>query len=233
MENHPLIHAVNISRSLPMGSHRIQILKGISFQISPGDWVALMGPSGSGKSTLLGIIGGMDRLTSGSLFFDGLELNALSENRLARIRNERIGVVFQSFHLIPGLTAQENIEIPLYIGPHRRQASAMAREMLEVVGLGERANHLPAQLSGGEQQRVAIARALVSRPDLLLADEPTGNLDRKTGKQVLDLIGDLRTNLGLTVIMVTHDPEVAMRADHRLHLVDGVLIDNPAAEVVL
>ncbi|RPI21220.1 MAG: ABC transporter ATP-binding protein, partial [Chloroflexota bacterium] len=190
--------------------------------------VALTGPSGSGKSTLLGILAGLDRPTRGRVRLNGVYISVLPEGKLARFRNEEIGVVFQSFHLIASMTAQENVEAPLYIGPHRRQAAALARQMLEQVGLGERLHHLPHQLSGGEQQRVAIARALVAGPQLLLADEPTGNLDSATSKQVLGLIRLLRQQLGLTVIMVTHDPQVASYADRRLHLVDGQL-EQPVA----
>lgn len=211
----------NVHRVLSLGGRELHILRGVSFSIAEGEWVALTGPSGSGKSTLLGILGGIDRPTQGSVTLDGVEISALPEGRLARIRNEKVGIVFQAFHLIPTMTAQENVEAPLYVGPRRRQAPALARQMLETVGLGDRLNHLPHQLSGGEQQRVAIARALVGGPRLLMADEPTGNLDTATGKQVLSLIRGLREQFGLTVVMVTHDAQIASAADRRLHLVDG------------
>ncbi len=223
----------NVQRSLALGSHQLHVLKGVTFDIAPGEWIALTGPSGSGKSTLLGVLGGIDRPTQGRVILDDVEISALPENRLARLRNEKIGIVFQSFHLIPSMTAQENVEVPLYVGPRGRQASDLARQMLELVGLGERLRHLPRQLSGGEQQRVAIARALVTQPRLLLADEPTGNLDTATGKQILTLLTDLRRQLNLTIVMVTHDAAVAAYADRRLHLVDGLLCAPEASKVMM
>ncbi len=223
-----VLEVENIHRTLDQGGRTLHILQGISFSVETGEWLALTGPSGSGKSTLLGLLAGLDRPTRGQVFLDGVEISALPENKLARFRNERIGVVFQSFHLISTMTALENVEAPLYIGPHRRQAAQLARQMLDQVGLSERMNHLPHQLSGGEQQRVAIARALVGQPSLLLADEPTGNLDSATSKQVLGLIRVLREQLGLTIIMVTHDAQVAAYADRRLHLVDGRFV-SPAS----
>jgi putative ABC transport system ATP-binding protein len=219
----PILSVENVQRSLALGALQIHILKGISFTVAPGEWIALMGPSGSGKSTLLGVLGGIDRPNQGRVVLDGAEISALPENQLARLRNEKIGVVFQSFHLIPSMTAQENVEVPLYVGPRCGQAAGLAREMLDLVGLGDRVHHLPRQLSGGEQQRVAIARALVTRPRLLLADEPTGNLDSLTGRQILTLLSDLRSQLNLTVLMVTHDPAVAACAGRCLRLIDGRL----------
>lgn len=212
-----------ISRTLMLDKQALPVLQNISFQVSPGEWIALMGPSGSGKSTLLGILAGIDRPTQGQVCLDTHELDILSENQLARLRNEKIGVIFQAFHLIPTMTAHENVQAPLYISRERQRASALAREMLERVGLGARLQHLPHQLSGGEQQRVAIARALVTRPRLLLADEPTGNLDSANGKQILELLALLRAQLGLTIVMVTHDESVAAYADRRLYLADGKL----------
>lgn len=226
-----IIKVENIYRTLSSGGQPLHILRGVSFSVEAGEWAALTGPSGSGKSTLLGLLAGMDRPTRGRICMEGTEISSLPERLLARFRNEKIGVVFQSFHLIPTMTALENVEVPLYIGPHRRQARTLARQMLEQVALGERMDHLPHQLSGGEQQRVAIARALVTGPDLLLADEPTGNLDSATSKQVLGLIRLLRNQLGLTVIMVTHDAQVASYADRRLHLVDGQLLPAPLVDV--
>ena len=223
MHNMNIIQVEDLHRSLVQGERQLQILRGVTFNVEAGEWVALSGPSGSGKSTLLGLLAGMDRPTRGRVRVAGVEISALPEAQLARFRNEKVGVVFQSFHLIPSMTAQENVEAPLYISPERRRAGALARQMLEQVGLGDRLQHLPHQLSGGEQQRVAIARALVNGPCLLLADEPTGNLDSATSKQVLGLIRLLRLQLGLTVIVVTHDPQVAGYADRRLHLVDGQL----------
>ncbi len=223
MQTNTMIQAESVLRHLPQGGRELHILNGISFSVEEGEWLALTGPSGSGKSTLLGILAGIDRPSSGRVSVDGVEISALPENRLARIRNEKIGVVFQSFHLIPTMTAQENVEAPLYIHPQKRHARSMAIQMLEQVGLAERLDHFPHQLSGGEQQRVAIARALVCGPRVLLADEPTGNLDSATSRQVLDLIRQLREQLCLTVVMVTHDPAIAARADSRLHIVDGRL----------
>lgn len=217
----PAITAKAITRSLPLGHEQIDILHGLSFTIDAGEWVALTGPSGSGKSTLLGILAGLDVPSSGRVVLNHTDITNLSEADLARLRNENIGIVFQSFNLIPTLTAQENVEAPLYVGPHRRQAKQRAQVMLERVGLADRLSHRPHQLSGGQQQRVAIARALVTEPKLLLADEPTGNLDTKTGKQILDLFAELRQELGLTIIVVTHDAHVAERADRIIHLVDG------------
>jgi putative ABC transport system ATP-binding protein len=228
-----IIQVENIRRQLPQGGRELHILNGISFEVEAGSWLALTGPSGSGKSTLLGILGGIDRPTSGRVILEGTEISALPEGHLARLRNEKIGIVFQSFHLIPTLTALENVEAPLYIHPNGRRARSLAEGMLGLVGLGERIHHFPHQLSGGEQQRVAMARALVCGPDLLLADEPTGNLDTAASKQVLDLLQRLRSQLGLTVILVTHDAGIAARADRRLHMVDGRLVspEPPAAGI--
>ncbi len=231
MFHNTIVQVENVQRHLPQGGRQLHILNGISFTVEAGSWLALTGPSGSGKSTLLGILAGIDRPSAGKVFVEGIEISALPEGRLARLRNEKIGVVFQSFHLIPTLTALENVEAPLYIHPQRRRARGMAMEMLEQVGLSERMNHFPNQLSGGEQQRVAIARALICGPEILLADEPTGNLDTATSKQVLGLIRLLRNQLGLTVIMATHNLSIAACAERRLHIVDGLLVGvgQPAA----
>ena len=217
----PVIDVRDVTRTLALGDTPVPILHGVSFTVEPGEWVAVTGPSGSGKSTLLGIVAGLDAPSSGSVSIDGVDVSARSERELARIRNEKVGVVFQSFNLIPTLTAQENVEAPLYVGPHRRAAAKRARAMLEKVGLGDRLGHRPHQLSGGQQQRVAIARALVTEPALVVADEPTGNLDAATSAAVLDLFGELRRDLGLTLLVVTHDPDVADRADRVIDLVDG------------
>ncbi len=221
-----LIHAEDLTRTLSLGDRKLQILKGISFDVRRGEWVALTGPSGSGKSTLLGLLAGIDTPSDGRLVLDGVDVTHMREAKLARLRNRTIGIVFQSFHLIPTLTARENVEVPLYVSPYAAEAGARAAEMLARVGLADRAAHRPHQLSGGEQQRVAIARALVTHPSILLADEPTGNLDSGTGQAVLDLIDELRDALGLTVVMVTHDPAVAQIADRELHLLDGRLVDH-------
>jgi putative ABC transport system ATP-binding protein len=231
-----VLEVEELHRALPMGDRPNHVLRGISFSIAAGEWVAITGPSGSGKSTLLGILAGIDRPTAGRVQVCGNDIDSLPERKLARIRNEKIGVVFQSFHLIPTMTALENIEAPLYIGPRWRQARVLAREMLARVSLVDRLDHLPHQLSGGEQQRVAIARALVAGPRLLLADEPTGNLDSATSRQILALLRHLRRQLGLTILMVTHDAQVAAYADRRLHMVDGKLAEDvslPARNVAL
>jgi putative ABC transport system ATP-binding protein len=225
MPHNPIMQVENIQRHLPQGGRELHILNGISFSVEACYWLALTGPSGSGKSTLLGILAGIDRPSSGKVYIEGTEISALPEGRLARLRNQKVGVVFQSFHLIPTMTALENVEAPLYIHPQRRRAHTMAASMLEQVGLGARMSHFPHQLSGGEQQRVAIARALVCGPKILLADEPTGNLDTATSHQVLELLRHMRNQLGLTVIIVTHDLAIAARADRRLHIVDGCLVD--------
>lgn len=219
----PAVEAADIFRSLPLGAETISILRGLTFRIEPGEWVALTGPSGSGKSTLLGILAGLDSPTSGIIRVDGTDISELSEARLARLRNAKIGVVFQSFNLIGALTALENVEAPLHVHSGRSNARRAARNMLDRVGLSDRLNHRPHQLSGGQQQRVAIARALVTKPALLVADEPTGNLDTTTGAHVLDLLAELRRELGVTIIVATHDPDVAARADRVLHIVDGML----------
>jgi putative ABC transport system ATP-binding protein len=221
-----IIQAEDIRRNLSQGGRELHILNGISFSVDAGSWLAFTGPSGSGKSTLVGILAGIDRPTSGKVVLEGMKISALPEGQMARIRNQKIGVVFQSFHLIPTMTALENVEAPLYIHPRRLHARSIAANMLEQVGLQERMSHFPHQLSGGEQQRVAIARALACGPEILLADEPTGNLDTATSKQVLDLIGQLRVQLGLTVIMVTHNLSVAGRADRCLHIVDGRIVND-------
>jgi putative ABC transport system ATP-binding protein len=213
----------NIIKSLPLGRERIDILKGISFQISNGEFVSIMGPSGSGKSTLLGIIAGLDNPTSGLVLIDGVDITRMSERQLAAVRNSKIGMVFQAYNLIGTLTAQENVEVPLYVGKHQRSPSARAKELLELVGLSHRLRHRPNQLSGGEQQRVAIARALATDPAFVIADEPTGNLDAKNGEHILELIADLRDRTGKTFIIATHDTRVASHADRTIHLVDGLI----------
>ncbi len=219
----PVLSVTDLTRWIPLGDQRVDILRGLTFDIAPGQWVALTGPSGSGKSTLMGILAGLDSPSTGSIILDGLDITRLPERKLARMRNQKVGIVFQSFNLIPTLTALENVEAPLYVRRDRKEARAKAQAVLERVGLGDRMDHRPHQLSGGQQQRVAIARALVTTPPLLLADEPTGNLDSRTSAQILDLFSELHAELGLTLVVVTHDPDVAARADTRLHLVDGQL----------
>jgi putative ABC transport system ATP-binding protein len=218
----------DIMKSLPLGRERIDILKGISFQIMNGEFVSIVGPSGSGKSTLLGIIAGLDNPSTGQVLIDGVDITRMTEGKLAVVRNSKIGMVFQAFNLIPTLTAQENVEVPLYVGKHKGSASARAQELLGLVGLSHRLDHRPNQLSGGEQQRVAIARALAADPALVIADEPTGNLDARNGENVLKLIAELREQTGKTFIIATHDPVVASRADRAIRIVDGRIaeIDN-------
>jgi putative ABC transport system ATP-binding protein len=211
----------DITKSLPLGRERIEILRGISFQITSGEFVSIIGPSGSGKSTLLGIIAGLDNPTSGQVLIDGVDITTMSEGKLAGVRNNKIGMVFQAFNLIPTLTAQENVEVPLYVGKHKGLPSTRAKELLDMVGLSHRLKHRPNQLSGGEQQRVAIARALATDPAFVLADEPTGNLDAKNSDNVLKLIAYLREQTGKTFIIATHDPVVASHADRAIRLVDG------------
>jgi putative ABC transport system ATP-binding protein len=224
------IEAADVRRSLPLGGETVHILNGVSFVVERGEWVALTGPSGSGKSTLLGIVAGLDTPSSGRIVLDGVDVTSLPERELAKVRNTKIGVVFQSFNLISTLTAEENVEAPLYVRPFAKHARRAAREMLDLVGLADRRHHLPHQLSGGQQQRVAIARALVTRPAVLVADEPTGNLDSAVGAQVLELFDRVRKEFGVTLFVVTHDPDVSARADRRLHLVDGLLTDpSPVA----
>lgn len=218
----------NITKSLPFGRERIDILKGISFQIMSGEFVSIVGPSGSGKSTLLGIIAGLDNPSTGQVLIDGVDITRMTEGKLAGVRNSKIGMVFQAFNLIPTLTAQENVEIPLYVGKHKGSPSVRAQELLALVGLSHRLNHRPNQMSGGEQQRVAIARSLATNPAFVIADEPTGNLDARNGENVLELIATLRAQTGKTFIIATHDPVVASHADRAIRIVDGRVaeIDN-------
>jgi putative ABC transport system ATP-binding protein len=198
----------------------LRALNGVSFDIASGEWVALMGPSGSGKTTLINILGGLDTLTAGRVVVDGVDLAKLNENALVRYRAEKIGFVFQQFHLVPYLNAVENVMLAQYF--HSVTDEAQAAEALKRVGLGERLTHLPSQLSGGEQQRVAIARALINQPKLILADEPTGNLDEANEQIVIDLFRDLHKS-GHTILMVTHDPDIARQADRRIELAHGHL----------
>src|SRR5437899_58444 len=220
-----VMDVLNITKNLPLGRERIEILKGISFQIRSGEFVSIVGPSGSGKSTLLGIIAGLDNPTTGQVLIDGVDITRMSEGKLAAVRNSEIGMVFQAFNLIPTLTAQENVEVPLYVGKHKGSPSARAQELLALVGLTHRLDHRPNQLSGGEQQRVAIARALATDPAFVIADEPTGNLDAKNGESVLKLIAYLRVQTGKTFIIATHDPVVASHADRAMRIVDGLIAE--------
>ncbi len=219
----PALEATDIHKSLPFGRGRIEILRGIILRIEQGEFVAIMGPSGSGKSTLLGIVAGLDNPTSGQVRVDGVDITRMSEGRLAQVRNQKIGMVFQAFNLIPTLTAQENVEVPLSVGRHPGSPAGRAREVLALVGLSHRLRNKPNQLSGGEQQRVAIARALATNPAIVIMDEPTGNLDKQNGDNILRLIRDLREATGTTFVIATHDASVAGAADRAVHLVDGLV----------
>src|SRR5258707_3377924 len=223
----------DITKTLPLGREHIEILKGISFQILSEEFVSIVGPSGSGKSTLLGIIAGLDNPTNGQALIDDVDITRMTESRLAAVRNSKIGMVFQAFNLIPTLTAQENVEFPLYVGKHPGSPSTRARELLTLVGLAHRLNHRPNQLYGGEQQRVAIARALAADPALVIADEPTGNLDARNGENVLKLITELRAQTGKTFIIATHDPVVASHADRTIRIVDGKVAELDSSHGVL
>jgi len=207
------------------GKRTVHALRGVSFRVEKGEMVATMGPSGSGKSTLLNIIGGLDRPSEGTVVIDGTELAALGDDALTRLRREKIGFVFQFFNLLPTLTARENVALPLHLaGRRRRDAALRASKMLELVGLREREEHLPDELSGGEQQRVALARALVLEPPLVLADEPTGNLDSTSGAEVLALLQQLQQQFDTTVLMVTHDAKAAAVCHRVLNMQDGQLV---------
>jgi putative ABC transport system ATP-binding protein len=222
MENNNLIHLDNVERIYTVGETQVRALKGISHDIQKGDLMAIMGPSGSGKSTLMNIIGCLDRPTSGVYLLEGQEVSKMNKNQLAHIRNIRIGFVFQNFNLLARTTALENTELPLlYSDVSSKKAREMAMESLAQVGLEGRELHKTNQLSGGEMQRVAIARALVNSPSLLLADEPTGNLDTKTGNDIMAVLKKLNRDKNITIVLVTHDPEVAEAAEKTIFLRDG------------
>lgn len=220
----------NIEMSYPVEQARLPVLHGVNLDIAAGESVAVVGPSGSGKTTLLLLLAGLDHPDAGAIEIQGTRLDELSADELADLRRDRLGIVFQSFHLIPSLTALGNVSLPLEIAGHP-DADARARDMLRRVGLGHRETHYPMQLSGGEQQRVAIARALVHSPPLILADEPTGNLDKETGSAISDLLFELHDNLGSTLVLVTHDVALAARCDRQLRLEGGALTEGPARAV--
>jgi putative ABC transport system ATP-binding protein len=220
--NQPAIVLDNIHLTLGQGVSRVHILKGISLSINRGEAVGLVGPSGSGKSTLLMAMAGLERADSGDIVIDGQNLSALNEDGLARFRGRRIGIVFQSFHLIPTMTALENVAVPLELGG-MADAFGRARQELDAVGLGNRLLHYPGQLSGGEQQRVALARALAPDPAILVADEPTGNLDEATGGQIVDLLFRLKNERGATLVLVTHDLSLARKCDRMVRIRSGLL----------
>lgn len=215
-------------KSIDSGTHRVDILRGISFAVERGQFVAIMGPSGSGKSTLLGLLAGLDTPSAGKVILDGQEIQDLAEDDMAVLRGRKIGFVFQSYQLVPTLTAEENVLLPLDLAGDGFAGAGRARGLLERVGLADRFDHYPVQLSGGEQQRVALARAFVGRPPLILADEPTGNLDSANGKHVLDILVELNRSEGTTLVLVTHNRELAARADRLVTLHDGrIASDEP------
>jgi putative ABC transport system ATP-binding protein len=218
-----MIVATDIARSYDLGGVTVSALRGVSVTVGEGDYVAIVGTSGSGKSTLMHLLGALDRPTSGTLLIDGRDVSTLGPAEMAKLRNETIGFVFQSFHLLPRTTARDNVALPLvYRGTGRRERRERAAAMLERVGLAHRVDHRPNQMSGGEQQRVAIARALITSPSVLLADEPTGNLDSATGQQVLTLLESLNAE-GVAVVLVTHDRDVAARARRQIVMKDGLI----------
>ena len=220
-----LVQVRDLTLTVPSAAGPVNILRGISLAIRRGEAVGLVGPSGSGKTSLLMVLAGLERATSGSILLDGAEVTTLDENALARLRRESIGIVFQAFHLIPTMTALENVAIPLELAG-RRDAAVRAETVLKAVGLGHRLGHLPGQLSGGEQQRVALARAFAPEPRLLLADEPTGNLDHATGETVMDLLFTLRARTGTTLLLITHDVDLASRCDRQIHWIEGRVADG-------
>jgi putative ABC transport system ATP-binding protein len=221
-----MIDIRNVTKKYYMGEMELEVLKGVSIRVKEGEFVSIIGPSGSGKSTLMNILGCLDLPTTGEYHLDGKEISTYNENDLARIRNEKIGFIFQKFNLLAKLNAYENVELPLiYRGVKPKERKIKVEEALNSVGLMDRMHHRPSELSGGQQQRVAIARALVGDPSVLLADEPTGNLDTKSGKEVLKIIDDLN-NKGKTIIVITHDIEVAQRAAMQITIRDGLIIDR-------
>ena len=221
----PLVVLDDVHLTLGSAAGPVNILCGVSLAIVAGETVSLVGPSGSGKSTVMMVMGGLERPSAGRVRLDGHDLGALDEDALARLRRTHIGIVFQAFHLIPTMTALENVALPLELGG-RRDAFSSAVRSLAAVGLGHRLTHYPGQLSGGEQQRVAIARAFIAAPKLLLADEPTGNLDAATGRLVIDCLFDQRARHGTTLLLITHDPSIAERCERQIHLLDGRIIED-------
>ncbi len=222
-----VLQAENVTKKLKSGEVTVDALRGVSLEVERGEFVAIIGPSGSGKSTLLGIIGGLDTPTTGSVFIDGQDITNLNERALTRVRNEKIGFVFQSFNLIPTLSALENVALPVQFSakskanPHKR-----AKELLQMLGIGDRLGHRPTQLSGGQQQRVAIARALANDPPILLADEPTGNLDTESSEVVMNAFREVQERTNTTIIVVTHDMDVASQCDRVIALIDGKIAED-------
>ena len=223
----PFIQVRDLRLTLPSPAGPVNILRGIDLDVVAGEAIGIVGPSGSGKTSLLMVLAGLEAASSGSVRLGGQEITDMDEDALARLRRENVGIVFQAFHLIPTMNALENVSVPMELAG-RRDAAARAADALADVGLAHRLTHLPGQLSGGEQQRVALARAFAPRPRLLLADEPTGNLDQATGEAVMDLLFDLRAKSGATLLLITHDPRLAARCTRRVHIADGhVLAEAP------
>lgn len=223
----PIIEVTGLTKSIDTGTHRVEILRGIDLEVPKGQFLAIMGQSGSGKSTLLGLLAGLDSPTSGRILLDGEDITGLKEDQLAVVRGRKVGFVFQSYQLIPTLTAEENVLLPFELaGRGNGDGPARARELLESVGLADRREHYPVQLSGGEQQRVALARAFMVRPPILMADEPTGNLDSVNGGLVLDLLISLNRREGTTLLLVTHDRDLTSAADRVLTLRDGRIVHD-------
>jgi putative ABC transport system ATP-binding protein len=221
----PILEATGITKTIDTGTHRVEILRGVDLELPAGQFVAIMGASGSGKSTLLGLLAGLDTPTSGKVIVDGVDITGLNEDALALVRGRKIGFVFQSYQLIPTLTAEENVLLPHELsGGDAAAGLTRARELLTNVGLADRMDHYPVQLSGGEQQRVALARAFMCKPPILMADEPTGNLDSLNGAHVLDLLISLNQREGTTLVLVTHDRALASRADRIVTLSDGQVV---------
>jgi putative ABC transport system ATP-binding protein len=221
-----MIAVRDLVKTMHNGAREVEIIRGISFEVPSRQFVAIMGPSGSGKSTLLGLMAGLDTPTSGSIMIDGIEITSLPENQLAQLRGKKLGFVFQSYHLIPALTAFENVLLPMEFSGSSNGAAARANHLLESVGLKDRRDHYPVQLSGGEQQRVALARAFMMKPAVLLADEPTGNLDSENGNHVLELLIRLNQEEGTTLVLVTHDQMLASHAERRIVLRDGRIAEG-------
>mgnify|MGYP003881154641 CR=1 FL=1 len=224
-----VVHAKDLKKEFMSGEVQVQALRGISLEIRRGEFVGIIGPSGSGKSTLMGLIGGLDTPSSGTIAIDGVDISAMNERPLTSIRNEKIGFVFQSFNLIPTLTALENVALPIQFSKNKQfNPTQRAKELLTLFGLGDRMDHRPTQLSGGQQQRVAIARALSNNPPLLLGDEPTGNLDTKSSDVVMNALREVQATMNTTVVLVTHDMDIASQVDRLITLVDGeIATDDP------
>ena len=221
----PSVLLENVSLSLDGNAGIVDILKDISIDIQEGESIGIVGPSGSGKSSLLMLMGGLERISNGTINLLGQNLSEMNENKLASFRRSNVGIIFQSFHLIPTMTALENVAVPLELNGNK-DAFGLAEKALVKVGLGDRLSHFPSQLSGGEQQRIAIARAFVKKPKILLADEPTGNLDEKTGEATINLLFDLQASYGATLILITHDQHLAKKCSRTLSMLDGLLIEN-------